>query len=291
MNKLRIIFSCLILTTFSVTVDAQDFILWEISGNGLQAPSYLFGTLKFIGEKEYYIPSQVTSRIDKSKIFAIEDQVDDHARHELNTAFHFPPGESLATQLSKDDYQKVENFFGKEFNIGKSTFESKYAKLKPLPLSMVMTRLSLGEKVKYYDVQLLFYAKHHNLDCYSLEEVGREAAALKAFPMEDQVAALLHSVNNFDQQKSEYRKLMTDFSTGNIEEIYQYTLHPTENNPAFVESFYYKRNEEWLPKIEKMMADKPSFVVVGISHLEGERGLISLLKKKGYTLTGVATTK
>jgi uncharacterized protein len=34
-----------------------------------------------------------------------------------------------------------------------------------------------------------------------------------------------------------------------------------------------------------MMASNPSFIAVGVSHLEGEKGLLELLKKEGYTLT------
>lgn len=291
MKKLKIALAGLILVSCRLAAPAQDFILWEVTGNGLSSPSYIFGTLKFIGEKEYYIPPQVTSRIEKSKTFAIEDQVDDHARHELNAAQHFAKDQSLASVLSADDYKRVQAFFASEFKIDKATFDSKYAKLKPLALSMVMTRLSLGEKVRYYDMELLKLAKHHHIDSYSLESVDREAQALEAFPMNDQVKALLHSVGNFEQQKTEYRKLMTDFSSGNLAEIFEYTLHPAENNPVFLEEFYYKRNEEWLPKLQKMMADKPSFVTVGISHLEGERGLLALLRSKGYTLTGIPTSR
>ena len=31
----------------------ENSVLWEISGNGLQSPSYLFGTIHLIPEKEY----------------------------------------------------------------------------------------------------------------------------------------------------------------------------------------------------------------------------------------------
>jgi len=229
----------------------------------------------------------VTDRIKSCELFAIEDQVDHHAQHELNKELHFPKGQSLATQLNASDYKLVQEFFQQEFGINKSLFESKYANVKPLALSILMTRLSLGEKVKFYDIELLRFANKNNLDTYSLESVHREAAALNAFPMEDQTKALLHSIANFETQKSEYKKLMADYPAGNLEEIFEYTLHPTENSPLFLEEFYYKRNEEWLPKIERMMADKTSFISVGISHLEGERGLLNLLKAKGYTLKDI----
>lgn len=280
------IFSLILLTPF-LSFAQDSSILWEISGNGLTSPSYLMGTLKFIGEKEFYLPEEATSRMKNVKLFAIEDQVDHHAQHELNKALHFPKGKSLKTELTAEQYQKVAALFQKEFGVDSKTFEKQYSHIIPLALSIAMTRLSLKENVKFYDIELLAYAKKNNLDTYSLEAIDREAEAINKFPMADQVKALVHSVENFDKQKDEYKKLMADYPEGNLEEIFKYTLHPTENNLIFLEEFYYKRNEEWMPKIEKMMKDNSSFIAVGISHLESDSGLLSLLTKKGYTLTPV----
>jgi uncharacterized protein YbaP (TraB family) len=154
-----------------------------------------------------------------------------------------------------------------------------------------MTRLSLGETVKFYDIELLRYAKKNKLKSYSLESVDREAQALNSFTIKEQCAALLHSVNNFDQQKEEYRKLMEDYPRGKLEEIFKYTLHALENNSQFIEEFYFKRNEEWLPKIERMVKENVAFISVGVSHLEGERGLLTLLQSKGYRLTPIKVAK
>ena len=262
-------------------------ILCEVSGNNLTAKSYLMGTPKFIGEKEFYLPEEATSRLMKCTVFTVEDQVDHHAQHELNKAVHFAKGKTLQSVMSKEDYERLVAFFQSEFGIDKKAFETHYARLKPLALSITMTRLSLKEKVKFYDIELLAVAKKNNLTTYSLESIEREAAALEKFPMEDQVKALLHSVDHFDVQKSEYQKLMADYPKGKLEEIFAYTLHPTENNPVFLEEFYYKRNEEWLPKIEKMMKENASFIALGISHLEADRGILQLLRSKGYILTPV----
>ncbi|MBL7874508.1 MAG: TraB/GumN family protein [Cyclobacteriaceae bacterium] len=269
----------------------DNSILWEVSGNGITKPSFLFGSLKFIGENEYYLPKEATEKILSSTLFVIEDQVDHHAQHELNKALHFPKNESLATHLSPDDYKKVTDFFEKEFSISKKEFDSKYARLKPLPISISMTRLSLGENVKFYDIELLRFAKKNKIKAFSLESVKREADALNTFSIEDQSAALLHSIDNFDRQKEEYRKLMLDYPQGKLDEIFAYTLHTFENNDLFIEEFYFKRNEEWLPKIEKMMKEEVAFISVGVSHLEGERGLLELLKSKGYSLKPIAVTR
>lgn len=283
-----LIFSLSLISSFSF---AQNSVLWEISGKDLTFPSYLMGTLKFIGEKEFYMPAEAEQKIKESKLFAIEDQVDHHAQHELNKAVHFPKGKSLATEISADDYTKIISFFEKEFGISKAMFESKYAKLIPLALSITMTRLSLGEDVRFYDIELLKIAKAAKLKTYSLEPIEREAEAIQQYPMADQVKALLHSVDNFETQKKEFKDLMRDYPHGDLKEIYEYTLHSLENNPVFIDAFYTKRNLEWLPKIEKMLRDQPSFIAIGISHLEGEQGILSLLQQKGYSLTPIAIAR
>ncbi len=281
----NLFFLLLFITTVGT---AQNSPLWEISGNGLTTPSYLFGSLKFTHEKKFQVPSVVLAKMKTSKIFAIEDQVDHHAQHELNTALHFPKGESLATHLSPAEYNKVLTFFEKEFHLSKSGFDSKYGKLKPLALSIAMTRLSLGQQVKFYDIELLNIAIKDKLKTFSLEPVEREAQALNSYPMANQTRALLYSISHFEEQKMQFQKLMSAYPLGTLDEIFEYSLHPTEGNPIFIEEFYFKRNEEWLPKLQKMMSESPSFICVGVSHLEGDRGLLALLKNKGYTLTSVS---
>jgi uncharacterized protein len=288
----KVVFVLALLLLVMPRIKAQESsILWEITGNGITKPSYLFGSLKFIGEKEFYLPKEATEKIKQSVIFAIEDEVDHHAQHELNKVLHFPKGESLSTHLSAEDYNKVVDFFESEFKISRKQFEAKYAKLIPLAISISMTRLSLGEKVKFYDIELLKFAKSNKVKSYSLESVDREAKALTSFSIEDQTAALLHTVNNFEKQKTEFQKLMDDYPQGKLEEIFEYTLHPLENNQDFINTFFYQRNKEWMPKIEKMISENVAFISVGVSHLEGDGGLLNLFKEKGYTLTPIKVTK
>lgn len=288
MRKIKLALFALVFSFGSAL--AQNSILWEVSGNGLANSSYLLGSLKFIGEKEYVLHKEIPEKLKSAKIFAIEDEVDHHAQHELNKALHFPKGESLATALSQEQYKKVVSLFSSEFNVTSKTFKKKFASLKPLALAIAMTRLSLHEGVKFYDIELLKMAKDYNLDTYSLEGIEREAQAFDAFPVEEQIKALMHSVENFDKQKSEYKKLEAAYARGDIDKVFEYSLHPFENNATFIEEFYFKRNQEWLPKLERMFADRQSFVAVGVAHLEGEQGLLALLKEKGYTLTPIPVT-
>ncbi len=50
----------------------------------------------------------------QDRLYAIEDQVDHHAQHELNKVLHFPKGESLATHLTPEEYKKERDKMMKE---------------------------------------------------------------------------------------------------------------------------------------------------------------------------------
>ncbi len=89
----------------------------------------------------------------------------------MNKAVHFPEGKSLKTELKPEDYKTLTSFFEKEFKVPAAKFEHQYGKLIPLALSIAMTRLSLGEDVKFYDMELLKEAKKNKLETYSLNSL------------------------------------------------------------------------------------------------------------------------
>lgn len=50
----------------------------------------------------------------------------------------------------------------------------------------------------------------------------------------------------------------------------------------------FARNTDWIPKLERILADGGAFIAVGADHLTGSRGVISLLAARGYRTTRVA---
>ncbi len=49
----------------------------------------------------------------------------------------------------------------------------------------------------------------------------------------------------------------------------------------------YRRNADWIPKLEKLFTGDKVFVAVGADHLIGPRGVIALLKQQGFTVTRI----
>jgi uncharacterized protein len=53
------------------------------------------------------------------------------------------------------------------------------------------------------------------------------------------------------------------------------------------EIMVYTRNADWIPKLEPILDRGDAFIAVGADHLTGDRGVISLLAKRGYKTTPV----
>ena len=47
------------------------------------------------------------------------------------------------------------------------------------------------------------------------------------------------------------------------------------------------RNIKMIPKIEDLLSKQSNLICVGAAHLSGDKGLINLLRKKGYTLVPI----
>jgi hypothetical protein len=50
------------------------------------------------------------------------------------------------------------------------------------------------------------------------------------------------------------------------------------------------RNKNWVIQLREILPEKNIFIAVGAGHMVGENGLISLLKKEGYTLRPIENT-
>ncbi len=54
---------------------------------------------------------------------------------------------------------------------------------------------------------------------------------------------------------------------------------------AFDNEMVYARNATWIPQLDELFTAGGAFVAVGAAHLRGPRGVVALLRAKGYTIT------
>ena len=60
-----------------------------------------------------------------------------------------------------------------------------------------------------------------------------------------------------------------------------------DSTPEEDNALIYDRNVNWVASMPAIMSEKSTLFVVGAGHLPGERGVIELLRKEGYTVEAV----
>jgi uncharacterized protein YbaP (TraB family) len=283
-NK-SLLFFLIAISTVSISQKIENSIFWEVSGNGLSSPSYVFGTVKFIPAKDFVLGKNVKAKLKESSIFATETLLDHHSLHELNKAAHLPHHQSIKDLLSKKEYSDLKKIFTEQLDVSNLKFELVYSQFKPVVLSTTMTRLSLKKDVKYFEIELVNIANKNGLLTLGLETASREIEAIESFDKESQIKALKQSIENFDKQLMDYKEFIEAYKLGDLHKTLEFTLHPSENNENFRKNFFDQRNSEWIPNMEKYMKQSSTFFALGAAHLADDKGIIRQLRDSGYTVT------
>lgn len=103
-------------------------------------------------------------------------------------------------------------------------------------------------------------------------------------------------LGNFDQTLEQIADLPTylgqmleAWSTGDVDALDQGFFAPMKlEAPAAYEALLITRNENWVEKIDDLMAGEGDyFIAVGAGHLVGEDSVVMMLRDRGYTVTRI----
>ena len=95
----------------------NNSLLWEISGNGLQQPSYLFGTIHMICKENFQLSATVKQKFSTSKQVYLELDMDDPKLQSIMMGqMQLPSNESLKTKLGEKNFNTLDAFIKKEMN-------------------------------------------------------------------------------------------------------------------------------------------------------------------------------
>jgi len=253
-----------------------DSLLWEVKGNGIKK-SYLYGTIHVICSEDFSITEITRQKLESSKQIAFEIDFDNPREFNLliQDNSKLPVGITLDSLLTTEEYATVENFFKECPEID----EEKIRETKPEIL--IQQKLLCDCNVKSYEVEFLQLAIEKNKEIFGLETIKEaETVANKAqkIPYETQAQNLLETIENFEIVRQELNSLIEDYKNRSLAGIYASTR--SEGDEFIID----QRNENWIPDIELIASKKSTFFAFGAAHLGGEKGVINLLRQKGYTV-------
>jgi uncharacterized protein YbaP (TraB family) len=119
-----------------------------------------------------------------------------------------------------------------------------------------------------------------------LESLDDQLDLLSGFSGKDQELFLLYTLKDskvMEQELSQLTRAWTSGDTKATESILTRSISENERLSFIMEKLVYERNRKMASKIEDFLRTRETyFVVVGAGHLVGDRGIIEILKAKGY---------
>lgn len=261
-------------------------LLWEITGNGLEKPSYLFGTMHVSSKMVFHLSDSFYLAIKNADVVALETDMgtwqDDFSRYDLN-GFNY--------DYSRPDFNGPEDYF--TINTLKIPSYEKLIELSlyssPSMINSFLYRTNSDKAVDfeedtYLDMHIYQAAKKWGKKVCGVENFDRSMELMKeAYADASKEKNKKERNNDYDGDFS-YSKLEDAYRTGNLD-LLDTINKVNSTSAAFDEKFLYKRNEIQAGSIDSIIKTKQSlFVGVGAAHLPGQRGVIELLRRKGYTL-------
>src|SRR5688500_18805126 len=272
--------------------NAENTLLWKISGNGLKKPSYLYGTIHMLCEEDAILSDSLKNIIKNVKEVYFEVDLDNMFEMlGIMSKMKMQGDTTLQYLLSHADYEKVKDFF--ESNGSMLPF-SMIETYKPMLAASTLQQGGLPcENTAMMEQVIMQEAKQYNKSIKGLESMGYQAAVLDSIPYKLQAVQLVSYIDNAikggDEDK-ELNDMLDAYKSQDLQKLEEMLMKSDPSISNYTDILLYNRNRNWVSKLKELLPENPLLIAVGAGHLPGKEGCINLLRKEGYKVTPVKNT-
>ncbi len=267
-------------------------LLWKISGNGLKEPSFLYGTMHTSDARVFAFGDSVMPSFASAKAFAMELDPDKAMNMGVIAKLMMGKGYSLKKMIPEEDYKTLDSIVQHEIGLSVAMFDN----VAPVFTMTILeaSGLALNDSSANGNTDVLdmyFYkrakkpslGKEKKKKIIGIETVDEQLEALNSLNYQEQADLLVKEIHSFLENKTEGIDLVKFYLDQNLDSL------ATNDVDAQMPAKFYKalvtdRNIRMANRIGVFVKEQSSFIAIGALHLPKEEGVISLLRKKGFTV-------
>lgn len=278
-------------------VSSQAQLLWKVESPNSTKVSYILGT-------HHFAPVEILDSIagldkalsDCDKLYGevdMEIMTNPTEMMKFTGQMIAPTDSTLTKILSAAELDTVTATWNKICK-GVIPLETMY-QMKPSVISTTFMSMIMVErfpdkdfKAPGIDQLMQIKAKERNKVVAGLEDVNFQVRLLYGAPIREQKEALMNTVRDGGESQIQETNRLTDaYMARDINKLEAIMTDPELMTEAEADRMVYDRNAKWADILAPEMADTSLMVVVGAGHLPSDKGLIELLRKRGFTVTPV----
>ena len=290
MNALRTAarsFLLVLIATLAAAPAAAANYLWEVSS--LTNKVYLFGTVHAGKSAWYPLPHVVEDAFADSRVLAVEaDITDESAMTKSAAVMMYKPPASLKTHIPAVEYARFRRLLARY-----GFPEEQVMQMKPF---MAVSLLVFSEWAR------IGYSPGFGVDAYLITKAKAEMKPVVEIEGIDTQIRLMDSLTEKETQQlfkgtldalesgltdEQVTGMVAAWQGGDPDAILKVARKYNDRIPGaaeFEEKFIWARHDSMAEKIEGYLnrSKERHFIAVGALHLAGPRGLIEVLRKRGY---------
>lgn len=257
MADLMKFFAFLFITQFSFgqEIAFENQLLWEISGNGLKKKSYLFGSFHTNDKRVFKLSDSTYFAVNHADAIVLETDVT-----ELFVDW----------DIRKDDVQLFYDENGNPYTSNRNASRTLYGNEDGMP--------------QFLDAYFHQYCFNAGKDFHPLETVQDQLDLLGG------KSDYIPSYNEMESRVVSQEKVLDLYLKGDIYGLDKLMRTSLMVYPGLYDELILDRNKVMTQGIDTLLKQKSLFIAVGAGHLAGEKGIINLLRAKGYRVRKVTSS-
>ena len=258
-------------------------LLWEISGNGMARPSYLFGTMHILCETDAKISDNLKKIIAQCDLVCFELDMDNQAETLGFLKYaKMSNDQKLQDLITPGEFERIEKYFEENKMMLPLSMLTRF---KPLFItSLISERLMDCPKKKSMEEVIMAEAKKNNKEVKGIETVAYQAGLFDSIPYKKQAQDLVAYIDSIGNYKKATEDLTEVYRKQDLEKMDELIKKSDPGLNEYMDILLYNRNANWSHDISNINQEGRSSVLfaVGAGHLGGQKGVISIQKKKGF---------
>jgi len=260
--------------------------LWSISASNNTV--YLLGSIHLLSRWDYPLDEAFEQAYRDSTVIVFEtdlaemDQPETRAlmaRHSL-----LPRERTIRDVLTNRTFQMLVRHLDNE-GLDMVRFEG----LRPWVCALNLTMLELSQRgySPAFGIDRYFYqhARQDRKTIIPLESVAEQLSLFFELDKAEQDAFLQRTLTDLGRVETLFPKMLALWKSGDLARLDEIMQASFAAHPALYDRFLVRRNRQWMPVIESLVGrSENALVIVGASHLGGAQGVITQLRRKGYTV-------
>lgn len=253
-------------------------LLWEIRSDRSPLPSYLFGTVHLGLPAVFHRFDEACRYIASCEAFAAEYPLAELREEEVSAPP--PPALSIEELLGARAFQRLRKALHRQYQF--DLFPYRY--LHPMLLSHLIDQQLMGAwyaATETLDYMLWTYAENAGKRMLGVETRAEQEGFIAQIPMAQHLRALKRLGRNLASERHFNHRLLQLYVQDDPTPLYQCARARSgqSRKPLILQ-----RNQVMAERIADFANQAPTFCAIGAGHLGGGKGVLRLLKQRGFRL-------